>query len=59
MRYLMLVAYTLPQAIVGGLGMGALFNSCLFGFLVGGAIFGLGLDVLRNGRKDNDDYPCK
>lgn len=59
MKYVMLIAYTLPQAIVGGLGIGVLTGSSILGFIVGGGILGLGLDVLLNGRKDDDDYPCK
>lgn len=59
MKYLMLIAFTLPQAIVGGLGIGVLTGSLILGLIVGAGIFGFGLDVLLNGRKDDDDYPCK
>ena len=59
MKYLILLLFTLPQAVVGGLFIGVLTNSLILGLVIGGGILGLGLDVLLNGRKDDDDYPCK
>ena len=59
MKYLILLLFTLPQAFVGGLFVGTISDSVILGLIVGVGIFGFGLDVLLNGRKDDDDYPCK
>lgn len=59
MKILMLLLFTLPQAFVGGLFISVLTRSPILGLIVGIGIFGFGLDVLLNGRKDDDDYPCK